>query len=111
MTSQATEWTRRYADVLRAANRSERTIDSYLYSLKGFDRFLGERPLGEATPQEILGYQVDVAARGLSDSTIRVATYSLLSRRTRSSMTPARPPPGVSSGAIPTAAPTATRDG
>ena len=50
MTSQATELTRRYADLLRAANRSERTIDNYLYSLKGFDRFLGERPLREATP-------------------------------------------------------------
>lgn len=77
MRPDSVELCRRYADLLRAAGRSERTIDNYLYSLKGFDRFLGERPLGEATPQDILGYQVDVAARGLSDSTIRVATYSL----------------------------------
>ena len=77
MRPETVELCRRYADLLRGAGRSERTIDNYLYSLKGFDRFLGERALGEATPQDILGYQVDVAARGLSDSTIRVATYSL----------------------------------
>lgn len=68
---------RRYADLLRAAGRSERTIDNYLYSLKGFDRYLGEQPLSEATPRDILGYQVELGARGRSDSTIRVATYSL----------------------------------
>jgi site-specific recombinase XerD len=77
MTPDSVDLSRRYADLLRAAGRSERTIDNYLYSLKGFDRFLGERPLREATPRDIIGYQVDVAGRGLSDSTIRVATYSL----------------------------------
>jgi site-specific recombinase XerD len=62
---------------LRAAGRSERTIDNYLYALKGFCGFLGDRRLVETTADDIVAYQVDVAARGLSDSTIRVATYAL----------------------------------
>ena len=40
-------------------------------------RFLGERPLSETTADNIIAYQVDVAARGLSDSSVRVATYAL----------------------------------
>jgi site-specific recombinase XerD len=48
-----------------------------LYSLKGFSRFLGERPLTQASADDIVAYQVDVAARGLSDSAVRVATYAL----------------------------------
>ncbi len=77
MTLEAVELSRRYADLLRAAGRSERTIDNYLYALKGFCGFLGDRRLVEATADDIVAYQVDVAARGLSDSTIRVATYAL----------------------------------
>jgi site-specific recombinase XerD len=68
---------RQYADVLRANGCSERTIDNYLYSLKGFCRFLGERSLTQARIEDIVAYQVDVAARGLSDSAVRVATYAL----------------------------------
>jgi len=77
MTPDATDLCRHYADLLRAGGRSERTIDNYLYSLKGFTRFLGERPLDQATADDIVAYQVDVAARGKSDSCVRVATYAL----------------------------------
>ena len=77
MTQEITTLCRRYADYLLAEGRSERTITNYLYSLKGFSRFLGERRLEEATAADIIAYQVDVAARGLSDSVVRVATYAL----------------------------------
>jgi len=77
MTPDATMLSRRYADLLRANGCSDRTIDNYLYSLKGFCNFLGERPLSETTADDIIAYQVDVAARGLSDSSVRVATYAL----------------------------------
>jgi site-specific recombinase XerD len=77
MTEEATILSRQYADMLRASGCSERTIDNYLYALKGFTRFLGQRTLSEATADDILAYQVDVAARGLSDSAVRVATYAL----------------------------------
>lgn len=77
MTPDATNLSRHYADLLRASGRSERTIDNYLYSLKGFTGFLGERPLDQATAADIVAYQVDVAARGRSDSCVRVATYAL----------------------------------
>jgi integrase len=77
MTPDATNLCRHYADVLRASGRSERTIDNYLYSLRGFTRFLGERTLDQATADDIVAYQVDVAARGRSDSCVRVATCAL----------------------------------
>jgi site-specific recombinase XerD len=77
MTEEATILSRQCADLLRAGGCSERTIDNYLYALKGFTRFLGERSLREASADDIIGYQVDVAARGLSDSAVRVATYAL----------------------------------
>lgn len=77
MTPGAIHLCRQYADLLRAGGRSERTIDNYLYSLKGFAQFLGERSLDQATADDIVAYQVDVAARGRSDSCVRVATYAL----------------------------------
>ena len=77
MTPEATMLSRRYADLLRANGCSDRTIENYLYSLKGFTRFLGERLLTQASADDIIAYQVDVAARGLSDSSVRVATYAL----------------------------------
>ena len=77
MTPDATNLCRRYADLLRASGRSERTIDNYLYSLKGFTRFLGKRALDQATAHDIVAYQIDVAARGKSDLCVRVATYAL----------------------------------
>ncbi len=77
MTPDATMLSRRYADLLRANGCSDRTIDNYLYAVKGFTRFLGERSLSETTADDIIAYQVDVAARGLSDSSVRVATYAL----------------------------------
>ena len=77
MTPDDTSLSRRFADLLRAGGWADRTIENYLYSLKGFTRFLGERWVHEATADDIIAYQVDVAARGLSDSTVRVATYAL----------------------------------
>ena len=77
MTNKTTTLSRRYADYLLAEGRSRRTIANYLYALDGFSRFLGERSIEEATADDILAYQVDVAARGLSDSSVRVATYAL----------------------------------
>jgi site-specific recombinase XerD len=77
MTPDATKLSRQYADVLRAGNCSERTIEDYLYALGGFTRFLGERPLSEASADDIIAYQVAIAACGKSDSSVRVATYAL----------------------------------
>jgi integrase/recombinase XerD len=77
MTPDATILSRQYADLLRANGCSERTIDNYLYSLNGFVKFLGERPLTSASADDILAYQVGIAACGKSDSSVRVATYAL----------------------------------
>ncbi len=77
MTPDATLLSRQYADLLRASNCSERTIENYLYALRGFTRFLGERPLSEASADDIVAYQVAIAACGKSDSSVRVATYAL----------------------------------
>ena len=78
MTPEAIELSRRYADILRARGNAERTIDNYLYALRGFAQFLGERPLASATADDIIAYQSAIkAARGESDSSVRVATYAL----------------------------------
>jgi site-specific recombinase XerD len=77
MTPDAKILSRQYADLLRANGCSERTIDNYLYSLNGFVKFLGERPLTSASSDDIVAYQVEIAARGRSDSSVRVATYAL----------------------------------
>jgi site-specific recombinase XerD len=71
------ELSRRYADLLRVGGKSERTIDNYLYSLKGFVAFLGERPLVSATAADIVAHQSAIKASGRSDSCVRVATYAL----------------------------------
>ena len=63
MTPDATVLSRQYTDLLRANGCSERTIDNYVYALKGFTRFLGERPLTSASADHIVAYQLDVAAR------------------------------------------------
>lgn len=63
--------------MLRASGRSDRTNDNYLYALTGFARHLGERPLHTASAQDIVAHQIQAAARGKSDSTVRVATYAL----------------------------------
>jgi site-specific recombinase XerD len=77
MTPDATILSRQYADLLRANGCSERTIDNYLYALKGFTRFLGERPLTSVSADDIVAYQVQIAATGRGDSSVRVATYAL----------------------------------
>ena len=68
---------RRYADILRVRGNSERTIDNYIYAVKGFARFLGERSLGSATANDIMAHQSAIKASGRSDSCVRVATYAL----------------------------------
>jgi site-specific recombinase XerD len=77
MTPENANLSRRYADRLRAEGRSDRTIENYLYSLKGFTSFLEPRALAEASVDDILAYQLDISAHGRSDSTVRVATYAL----------------------------------
>lgn len=72
-----TDLTRAFADLLRVRSCAERTIASYLYAVRGFARFLEPRPLGEATVDDIIAYQVHISTRGMSDSTVRVATYAL----------------------------------
>jgi len=71
------ELSRRYADILRARGNAERTIDNYLYAVKGFAEFLGETGLGSASADDIVAYQIEIAASGRSDSCVRVATYAL----------------------------------
>jgi site-specific recombinase XerD len=71
------ELSRRYADILRVRGNAERTIDNYLYAVKGFAQFLGERPLASATADDIIAHQCAIKAGGRSDSCVRVATYAL----------------------------------
>ena len=71
------ELSRLYADILRARGNADRTIDNYLYSLKGLAQFLGERGLESADADDIVAYQIEIAASGRSDSCVRVATYAL----------------------------------
>jgi len=56
---------------------SERTIDNYIYAVKGFAQFLGERGLASATADDIVAHQLAIKASGRSDSCVRVATYAL----------------------------------
>ena len=71
------ELSRRYADILSVRGNSERTIDNYVYAVKGFAQFLGERPLSSATANDIIAHQSAIKASGRSDSCVRVATYAL----------------------------------
>lgn len=71
------ELSRRYADILRVRGNAERTIDNYLYAVKGFAQFLGERRLTSASADDIVAYQIEIVASGRSDSCVRVATYAL----------------------------------
>jgi site-specific recombinase XerD len=77
MTPEITTLISRYAEYLRAERRSPRTIVNYEYAVKGFARFLGERSITGATFADIIAYQAHVAAKGKSDSSVRVATYAL----------------------------------
>ena len=77
MTPEITTLIDRYAEYLRAERRSPRTIVNYQCAVKGFARFLGERPITAATCADIVAYQAHVAAKGKSDSSVRVATYAL----------------------------------
>lgn len=77
MTPEFEKLTQRYADLLQVESRSPRTIQSYLAALKGFRQFLGDRDLVDASADDVIDYQLDLAKRGYSDSTVRVATYAL----------------------------------
>jgi site-specific recombinase XerD len=69
--------TQQFADTLAAAGRTERTVENYLYALKGFARFLHPRAVEQGTSDDIVAYQRHLGGRGLSDSAVRVATYAL----------------------------------
>ena len=71
------ELSRRYADILRVRGNAERTIDNYIYAVRGFAQFLGERPLASARADDIIAHQSAIKASGRSDSCVRVATYAL----------------------------------
>ena len=71
------ELSRRYADILSVRGNAERTIDNYIYAVKGFAQFLGERGLASATADDIVAHQLAIKASGRSDSCVRVATYAL----------------------------------
>lgn len=71
------ELSRRYTDILRVRGNAERTIDNYIYAVRGFAQFLGERPLSSATADDIIAHQSAIKASGRSDSCVRVATYAL----------------------------------
>jgi integrase/recombinase XerD len=66
-----------FKNVLRAGSRAERTIDSYLGTLKQFDDFLAEQPLATSSAEDVTKYLTHLAEKGKSDSTIHVATYAL----------------------------------
>jgi site-specific recombinase XerD len=66
-----------FADTLAAAGRTKRTIESYVYALRGFDRFLQPRTIRDAVSDDIVAYQRHLGGRQLSDSSVRVATYAL----------------------------------
>jgi site-specific recombinase XerD len=68
---------RQFSDTLAAAGRTERTIENYLYALRGFGRFLQPRTITEAVCDDIVVYQRHLGSRQLSDSSVRVATYAL----------------------------------
>ena len=70
------ELSRRYTDILRVRGNAERTIDNYIYAVRGFAQFLGERPLSSATADDIIAHQLAIKASGRSDSCVRVATYA-----------------------------------
>jgi len=71
------ELSRRYTDILSVRGNSEGTIDNYIYAVKGFAQFLGERGLASATADDIVAHQSAIKASGRSDSCVRVATYAL----------------------------------
>lgn len=77
MTLEVTTLIDRYAEYLSAERRSPRTITNYRYVIKGFAQFLGGRCITAATCGDIVSYQAHVAAKGKSDSSVRVATYAL----------------------------------
>jgi len=77
MTPPAPDLHQQYRDVLRAANRADRTVGAYLGALRQFEEFLERQPLAKAGPHELGDYLTHLAAEDKSDSTIRVATYAV----------------------------------
>jgi len=68
---------REFGNTLAAAGRTERTIENYVYALRGFGRFLQPRTITDAVSDDIVAYQRHLGGRDLSDSAVRVATYAL----------------------------------
>jgi integrase/recombinase XerD len=68
---------RQFTDTLAAAGRTERTIENYLCALRGFGCFLHPRSITDGVCDDIVAYQRHLGGRGLSDSSVRVATYAL----------------------------------
>lgn len=66
-----------FADTLRAAGRTERTVDNYRYALHGFARFIAPRAVESAVSDDIVAYQRHLGSRHLGHSSVRVATYAL----------------------------------
>jgi integrase/recombinase XerD len=77
MPLEETEWTRRYADMLRARGCAARTIASYQYALTGFARFVAPRSVAETTVDDIVEYQMHIVGAGRAAATVRVSTYAL----------------------------------
>jgi site-specific recombinase XerD len=69
------------ADTLTAQGRSPRTVESYTWMLRGFDRYLTthvRKTLGEVTPEDIAAYQrYLVSERKLSFCTLNQTTCAL----------------------------------
>lgn len=68
---------RQFEQTLAAAGRTERTIENYVYALRGFGRFLHPRTITDGICDDIVAYQRHLGGRQLSDSSVRVATYAL----------------------------------
>ena len=64
MESDTTSLCQHYGNILRANGLAKRTIDNYQCSLRGFVRFLGDRPLQSATAEDVVAYQIQIASRG-----------------------------------------------
>lgn len=66
-----------FEQTLAARGRSARTRDSYLYALRRFDRFVGEVPLDQVTPDHLVAYQRHLATQEVSWSTFNINTCAL----------------------------------
>lgn len=66
-----------FEQTLAARGRTARTRDSYLYALRCFDRFVGEIPLENVTPEHLVAYQRYLAGQEASWSRFNIDTCAL----------------------------------